>query len=94
MRLWDVDSGRQVVLLANHRDATDTEPSAMRPAFSPDGTEIAVASGYRRVQIIRVFPTTGDLIAFAHSIVPRDLTPCERKRFFLPVEGQPAECPS
>ncbi|SDM70255.1 hypothetical protein [Ensifer sp. YR511] len=36
----------------------------------------------------------GELIAFAHSIVLRDLTPCERKRFFLPVDGQRAECRS
>jgi WD40 repeat protein/class 3 adenylate cyclase len=94
VRLWDVESGREVVLLANQQDATGTEPTAMRPAFSSDGTEIAVASGYRKVQIIRVFPTAGDLIAFAHSIVLRDLTPCERRRFFLPVEGQRGECPS
>lgn len=94
VRLWDVDAGRQVMLLDNQRDATDTEPSSMRPAFSSDGTEIAVASAYRKVQIIRVFPTTGELIAFAHSIVLRDLTPCERKRFFLPVDGQRAVCRS
>ena len=61
-----------------------TQPAVMRPAFSSDGTKIAVASGYR-VQITRVFPTPQDLIAFARSVVPRQLTPCERRRFFLPA---------
>ena len=92
VRLWDVDSGSEIAQLANQQDATDSEPTSMRPAFNADGTKIAVDSGYRRVQIIRVFPTSGDLIAFAHSVVQRDLTPCERKRFFLPVDGHLVEC--
>src|SRR6476661_9447573 len=35
------------------------------------------------------FGTSGtDLLDFAHSVVPRKLTLCERKRFFLPLEGR------
>ncbi len=34
-----------------------------------------------------MFPTTQGLIDHAKAVVPRELTPCERKRFFLPVEG-------
>jgi hypothetical protein len=32
------------------------------------------------------------LIDYAKSVVPRKLTPCQRKRFFLPVEGDVGEC--
>ncbi|MGL4967707.1 MAG: AAA family ATPase [Inquilinus sp.] len=92
--LWDADSGSEVVVLADQRDATGTGSAAMRPVFSPDGTRIAVASGSRAVHITRVFSTSADLIAFARSSVPRELTSCERRRFFLPVEGETVDCPN
>ena len=66
----------------------------MVPVFSADGTEVAVAAGDNKVKIIRIFPTREELIAFAHNSVRRDLTPCERKRFYLPVDDQAGECPS
>jgi len=94
VRLWDAASGREVVVLADQRGAIGTKPIAMQPALSPGGTRIAVGSGHRTVQIIRLFPTLDDLIAFAHNSVPRELTPCERRRFFLPVEGEGAGCPN
>lgn len=93
-RLWDAASGREVAVLADQRGTTGTRSIALQPAVSPDGTRIAVASGYRTVQIIRVFSTLDEIIAFAHRSVPRDLTPCERRRFFLPVEGEAAGCPN
>jgi hypothetical protein len=55
---------------------------------------IAIIGGEESVRIVRAFPTPHDLIDYAHSIVPRGLTPCERRRFFLPVEGEVANCPS
>jgi hypothetical protein len=41
-----------------------------------------------------VFKTTQDLIDHARSIVPRQLTACERKRFFLPAQSNVGDCPA
>ncbi len=62
--------------------------------FNPDGTRIVTVSGDNNARILPVFPTTQDLIDHAKSIVPRDLTPCERQRFFLPVEAEVGDCPN
>jgi WD40 repeat protein len=94
VRLWDAKSGLEIAVLASQRDAGITKPAPTRTMFSPDGTQVAVVAGDEDVRLIRVFPTTQDLIDYAHRIVPRELTPCERKRFFLPVEGDAGECPS
>ena len=58
-------------------------PSA---AFSPDGTRVVTASDDETAKIWRVFPTTQALIDYARSIVPRQLTPEQRKQFFLEAE--------
>ena len=50
--------------------------------------------GDKVARVIRVFPTPQDMIDYARTVVPRKLTPCERKRFFLPVEGDVGECPA
>ncbi len=42
----------------------------------------------------RVFSTTQDLIDHAKSIVPCQLMPYGRKRFFLTVEGEVGNCPN
>ncbi len=39
-------------------------------------------------------PLAQAMIDHAKSIVPRALTPCERKRFFLPGEGEVGDCPN
>ena len=72
--------------------ATIGNPAPTRAEFSPDGTRIVIVSGEENARIVRVFPTPRDLIDYAHSVVPRSLTPCERKRFFLPVEGGAGDC--
>ena len=41
-----------------------------------------------------VSEVTQAMIDHARSVVPRVLTPCERKRFFLPVEGEVGDCPN
>ena len=38
--------------------------------------------------------TPQDLIDHAKQIVPRELTACERRRFFLPEKGDGGNCPS
>ena len=62
--------------------------------FSPDGTRLVSVSGDNNARIVPVFPTTQALIDHARAVVPRELTPCERKRFFLPVEGEVGDCPN
>jgi WD40 repeat protein len=76
-RLWDAASGKELVTLEGH---TDTVLSA---AFSPDGTRVVTASWDRTARTWRVFRTTQELISYARSIVPRQLTPEQRKQFFL-----------
>ncbi len=36
----------------------------------------------------------GDAIGSGVAIVPRELTTCERKRFFLPANGEVGDCPN
>jgi WD40 repeat protein len=52
-------------------------------AFSPDGAKVVTASDDRTARIWRVFGSTQELIDYARSIVPRQLTPEQRKQFFL-----------
>ena len=52
-------------------------------AFSPDGARIVTASDDNTARIWRVFPTTQDLVDYARSIMPRELTPEQRRKFFL-----------
>ena len=92
VRLWDASSGQQIAVLADS-DKAGVKTALTRAAFSFDGTRIAVISGEENVKVIRVFPTPQDLIDYARSAVPRELTPCERKRFFLPVVGEAGDCP-
>ena len=76
-RLWDAASGQQLAVLQGH------EGRVLWAAFSPDGTRVVTASDDRTARIWPVFPTTQALIDYAKSIVPRQLTPEERRRFFL-----------
>ncbi|MBE1706491.1 MULTISPECIES: winged helix-turn-helix domain-containing protein [Mesorhizobium] len=93
VRLWATQSGRQIAVLASQDEAT-VRPSLTRAAFSSDGTRVAIISGEERVRIVRVFQTPNDLIDFARRTVPRELTPCERRSFFLPADPATGICPS
>ncbi|WP_292430722.1 AAA family ATPase [Mesorhizobium sp.] len=93
VRLWAAQSGREIAVLASREDEAN-RPALMRAAFNSDGTRIAIVSGDDSVRIIRAFQTPLDLIDYARRIVPRELTACERRRFFLPVKGEVGDCPS
>jgi WD40 repeat protein len=93
VRLWAVQSRRQIAILSG-REGTTGGPALTRAAFSPDGIWIAALSGDESVRIIRIFQTPQELIDYARELAPRQLTPCERRRFFLPVEGEVGECPN
>ena len=76
-RLWDAASGTEIAVLSGH------EGAVFSAAFSPDGARIVTASDDNTARIWRVFPTTQDLVDYARSIMPRELTPEQRRRFFL-----------
>lgn len=92
VRLWATQSGRQIAILASH-DKADARPGLTRAAFTSDGTRVAIISGEERVRIVRVFRTPNDLIDFARRTVPRELTSCERRSFFLPEDPSTGTCP-
>jgi hypothetical protein len=68
-------------------------PRPTRAAFNSNGTRIAIVASEETVRVVGAFPTLQDLIAYAQHTVPRQLTACERRRFFLPVEGEIGDCP-
>ena len=93
VRLWDTASGREVTELTGKSGSSSGHPLPTSAVFNSDGTRIALVSGEKSARIVRVFLNPSDLIDHAHSLVPRSLTPCERKRFFLPVdEGGIGDC--
>jgi Tol biopolymer transport system component len=79
-RLLDAATGKALATLEGY-----TAP-VRSAAFSPDGTRVVTASDDKTARIWRVFPTTQALIEYARSIVPRQLTPAQRKQFFLEPE--------
>jgi WD40 repeat protein len=93
VRLWDAQSGQEIALLTGQHVAKGVGPALTRAVFTSDGTRIAIVSGEENVRIIQVFPTVKEMVDYAHRVVPRELTPCERRRFFLPVEGDVGDCP-
>jgi WD40 repeat protein len=76
-RLWDAASGEAVATLEGHRGPVYSAD------FSADGTRVVTASADGTAKIWRVFQTTQELIDYARGIVPRQLTPEQRKQFFL-----------
>lgn len=92
VRLWATQSGRQIAVLGSHDEATILL-GFTRAAFSSDGTRVAIVSGEKDVRILRVFQTSRDLIDFARRTVPRELTACERRSFFLPEDPAIGTCP-
>jgi WD40 repeat protein len=77
-RIWETETGKELDVLApvNYAD------------FSADGKRIVTVSNFKTIQTWKVFPLGQELIDYARSILPEDhkeLTPEERKRFFLSI---------
>lgn len=85
-KLWDVATGGEIAALGDHEGWADSA------VFDHTGQRVVTAAEDGVTRVFEVFPTTQDLIDHARSIVPRELTPCERKRFFLLVENDPGSC--
>jgi WD40 repeat protein len=88
VKLWDARSGREIVELAGK----ENRPASTSASFDSSGKHIAVVAGDRNVRLTRAFETMQDMIDYARKIVPRELTPCERRRFFLPVATGTDDC--
>jgi WD40 repeat protein len=92
-RLWDAGTGREIALLVSP-EGENKWPAPTRAAFNSDGTRVVIVSFKQDPRVIRVFQTPQDLIDFAKQTVPRELSACERRRYFLPVGGDVGDCPS
>jgi WD40 repeat protein len=76
VRIWNVDTGDEVA-------KTNLPGRVTAAVFSPDGMRIIAGTSNGAAHAFRVFPTTQDLVDYARSIMPRDLTPEQRREFFL-----------
>jgi WD40 repeat protein len=68
-RIWDVTTGRRIVVLSGHSDIVDGV------AFSPDGTELATVSLDRTLRVYTL--STAELVRIARSHLTRGLTNSE-----------------
>jgi len=76
-RLLDAASGERLVALLDHvRALTDVAPA-------PDGGHVVAAAMDGGVWIAPIFPSTDALVRHARALVTRELSPMERRRFFL-----------
>jgi WD40 repeat protein len=75
--ILDVRAKREVAMLARNNGG----PSSA--AFSPDGRLVVVAASAKTAQILRVFPSIQDLIAYSRQVLPRCLTREQRDWFSL-----------
>jgi WD40 repeat protein len=73
-RVWNVRSGRQVAILENHNGAA---------VFSDDSRHIVTLGRGGIVQRHQLFASFDGLVAHAHAIAPRPLTPAERQELYL-----------
>jgi WD40 repeat protein/class 3 adenylate cyclase len=86
-KLWDVATGGEIATLGHHVGWVGSA------VFDPTGRRVVAAADDGDIRVFEVFPTAQELIDHARKIVPRQLTQCERERFFLSVEDDPGSCP-
>ena len=77
VRVWDTGSREAIAVFKAHDDVV------WSARFSPDGQKVVTASGDGTAKIFTVFQTTEHLVENAKRFAVRDLTPCQRERFFL-----------
>jgi WD40 repeat protein len=77
IRLWDASRATEIGRLLA------PEPGVNAVRFFPDGRELLTASRDGSMRIWPIFPTTQELVDHARSIMPRELTPEQRREFFL-----------
>jgi WD40 repeat protein/serine/threonine protein kinase/class 3 adenylate cyclase len=72
-RIWDVTTGRQIVILSGHSDTVNGV------AFSPDGTELATVSSDGTLRVYTL--STAELVRIARSRLTRGLTNAECQQY-------------
>ncbi|MCX8112309.1 MAG: LysM peptidoglycan-binding domain-containing protein [Bacteroidia bacterium] len=87
-RLW---SGRSFLCLTEYPFPLHIY---FKPAFSPEGKFLAVPGPKGTVSLYPLLPDHQSLIDYAYEKKPRELTPTERRRFFLEDLRILAELPS
>ncbi len=85
-RVWDAATGSPLAIIEGH------DADVFSLALSPDGSRVVTASEDSTARVFHLFQTTQALIDHARSIVPRELTACEHKRFFLPAKSGAGTC--
>ena len=88
-RLWAASTGREIAVFANPEEE-NKRPAPTRAAFNSDGTRVVIASYGEAFASYGFFIPAQSLIDFAKQTVPRELTACERRHFFLPTVGTSA----
>jgi len=81
-RVWDAASGRSLALLEGHTGPVNWA------VFSADGSRVITASDDYAARVWRIFPNTQSLIDYAKAHVPRQLTPEQRRVFFVDAGTQ------
>ena len=76
-RLWDAATSQSLAVLRGH------EGRVSSAEFSPDGQRVVTASSDETARLWAVLPAGQALIDYAKLTVPRQLTPEQRRRFFL-----------
>ena len=85
-RVWDASTGEELLSYSMPTDyANMTE-------WSADGHFLGISGRFAQPALWRVWQTKEELLADAHALVFRQLTPAERQQFGLPpAEGTPGE---
>jgi WD40 repeat protein len=96
--LWDPVSGAPISTLFSNQIVGSPRPcsaieatpewnlpglAATAAALSSDDRYIVIGTADGTVRILRIFPTTQELMDYARRLVPRTLTPEERERLLL-----------
>lgn len=76
-RSFDVNSGSEITLL--HEGITPVVDAKLRPG----GEQIALSLASGQIMLVPVFSSTEDVIAYARSLVKKELSPLDRQRYFL-----------
>jgi len=85
VRLWDAATGQQIgAPLGN-------DAPVAQARFSPDGARVVAATGDKTARLWDLKADNRNLVSQARAIVPRCLTPAQRKAVYLPPEP-PAWC--